>query len=175
MESELLGSLQSIKNDATGLILSSESLSELNEIKLDFLGKSGRLSTAIKELSKIPAERRSEIGKLANEVKTTVEELISEQEKKLNSKESSPTASSVDVTLPGIRPPEGHLHLITQAIEEISSIFEHIGFQRVRYPEVEWDWYAFEGLNFPENHPARDDWETFFIESLPHEKKAECF
>lgn len=171
MEQELLQQLQSIKNDATGLILSSESLSELNEIKLDFLGKSGRLTVAIKDLSKIPLEKRSEIGKLANEVKATVEELISEQEKKLGLKDTGSITSSTDVTMPGIKPSEGHLHLITQAIDEISSIFEHIGFRRVRYPEVEWDWYAFEGLNFPENHPARDDWETFFIESGTHEKK----
>jgi phenylalanyl-tRNA synthetase alpha chain len=77
----------------------------------------------------------------------------------------------IDVTNPGIKPPLGHLHLVTQAIEEISSIFEKIGFERVRYPEVEWDWYAFEALNFPENHPARDDWETFFIKGAPDPKK----
>lgn len=165
MENELLNQFQSIKNDATGLILSAENLNELNEVKLDFLGKSGRLSIAIKDLSKIPAEKRAEIGRLANEVKVTVEDLISEQEKKLGHKDSSLTTGSIDVTLPGVKPPEGHLHLITQAIEEISSIFEHIGFTRVRYPEIEWDWYAFGGLNFPENHPARDDWETFFVEA----------
>ena len=69
----------------------------------------------------------------------------------------------LDVTMPGKKPVLGHLHLITQAVEEITLIFEKIGFSRVRYPEVEWDWYAFGALNFPDNHPARDDWETFFI------------
>jgi phenylalanyl-tRNA synthetase alpha chain len=171
MENELLQQFQSIKNDATGLILSSESLSELNEIKLDFLGKSGRLSVAMKDLSKIPTEKRVEIGRLANEVKSTIESLIFEQEKKLGLKDSGFSMSQIDVTMPGVKPAEGHLHLITQAIQEISEIFSHIGFQRVSYPEVEWDWYAFEGLNFPENHPARDDWETFFIDTKPHEKK----
>lgn len=170
METDLLQQFQSIKNDATGLILSTESLSELNEIKLDFLGKSGRLSVAMKELTNIPVERRAEIGKLANEVKVTIEDLITEQEKKLGAKTFSTGISSIDVTMPGIKPPLGHLHLITQAIEEISAIFEHIGFTRVRYPEVEWDWYAFGGLNFPENHPARDDWETFFVDAKVHEK-----
>src|SRR4029077_19817547 len=57
-----------------------------------------------------------------------------------------------------------------KAMEEISDIFAHIGFTRVRYPEVEWDWYAFGALNFPENHPARDDWETFFIDHEPDTK-----
>lgn len=162
---------QSIKNDSTGLILSAESLSELNEIKLDFLGKSGRLSLAMKELTQIPAEKRGEIGRLANEVKITIEDLISEQEKKLGATTFSTGILSIDVTMPGARPPLGHLHLITQAIEEISAIFDHIGFTRVRYPEVEWDWYAFGGLNFPENHPARDDWETFFIDAKSDPKK----
>jgi len=168
MEQELLNLFQSIKNDSTGLILSAESLNELNEIKLDFLGKSGRFTAAMKDLSKIPAEKRPEIGRLANEVKVSIEELIAQQEKKLGAKTASVGVSSIDVTMPGTLPPQGHLHLITQAIEEISTIFQHIGFTHVRYPEVEWDWYAFGGLNFPENHPARDDVETFFIDAKVH-------
>jgi phenylalanyl-tRNA synthetase alpha chain len=71
----------------------------------------------------------------------------------------------VDVTEPGARPPEGHLHIVTQAINEITSIFERIGFVRTRYPEVDWDWYAFEALNMPPDHPARDEWETFFMDA----------
>ena len=67
--------------------------------------------------------------------------------------------------MPGIRPPEGHLHIVTQAIEEITRIFERISFIRVRHPEVDWDWYAFGALNMPANHPARDEWETFFLET----------
>src|SRR5436190_21389060 len=117
MEQDLLNQFQSIKSDSTGLILSAETLSELNEIKLDFLGKSGRLSTAMKELANIPIDRRGDIGRMANEVKVTIEDLIAEQEKKLGAKTFSTGTSSIDVTLPGIRPPLGHLHLITQAIE----------------------------------------------------------
>jgi len=171
MEQQLLEQFQSIKNDATGLILSSESLQELNEIKLDFLGKSGRLTIAMKELTKVPVEKRAEIGKLANEVKIAIEDMILGQEKSLGGAKLSSSSSKVDVTAPGILPPQGHLHLITQAIDEIAEIFEHIGFTRVRYPEVEWDWYAFGALNFPDNHPARDDWETFFVDAPPDKEK----
>lgn len=170
MEQELLNQFQSIKNDSTGLIISAESLQELNEIKLDFLGKSGRLTATMKTLAKLPDERRPEIGKLANEVKTSIEELIQEREKSLGAK-TSIISNSFDVTAPAVLPPDGHLHLITQAIEEISVIFADIGFTRVRYPEVEWDWYAFEALNFPNNHPARDDWETFFVDAPAHKEK----
>ena len=166
MEEELI----SIKNNAVSLILDSSTIEELEEVKLQFLGRSGKLTLAIKNITRIPKEKRKEIGILANEVKETIESAISEQEKKLSKTSVSVRRSKIDVTNPGIKPPIGHLHLITQAIEEITAIFTKIGFERVRYPEVEWDWYAFEALNFPKNHPARDDWETFFIDEEPNAK-----
>lgn len=168
MEEELIN----IKNSALSFILEAQDLKELEEIKLQFLGKSGLLSNAIKEISKLPKEKRPDVGKLANEVKNIVEETIQTQESELiNQKVKARNSKPVDITIPGIKPALGHLHLITQAIDEITAIFEHIGFTRMRYPEVEWDWYAFEALNFPENHPARDDWETFFIDQKPDPKK----
>lgn len=167
MEEELI----KIKNSAVGLILEGETLSELNQLKLDFLGKSGELTQAIKRIGKVPEEKRREIGKLANEIKHTVEALIDERAEKLTARDyKERKKKAIDVTLPGIRPPLGSLHLITQAVSEITHIFERIGFTRVRYPEVEWDWYAFGSLNFPENHPARDEWETFFLKESPHPK-----
>jgi phenylalanyl-tRNA synthetase alpha chain len=100
---------------------------------------------------------------------------MGEQEAKVQKFKSSKLNEEwLDVTAPGIKPEIGHLHLITQTIREIASIFEKIGFIRVRYPEVEWDWYAFEGLNMPKNHPARDEWETFFIENQIHPKYGEA-
>ena len=69
----------------------------------------------------------------------------------------------------------GRLHMVTQAIDEISSIFEKIGFTRVKYPEVEYDYYAFGALNFPDNHPARDDWETFLLMHLILQNMVPCF
>ena len=166
MEEELL----SIKNNAVSLILDASDLETLEDIKLQFLGRSGKLTVAIKEIAKIPEERRPAVGILANEVKSTIEEAIENQESNLKTQTSKRIREKIDVTNPGIRPPLGHLHLVTQAIEEITEIFKSIGFRRKRYPEVEWDWYAFEALNFPPNHPARDDWETFFIDSEPHKK-----
>lgn len=169
-EQDILQQFHTVRTDATGLILSAESLSELNEIKLDFLGKSGRLTAIMKELTKIPADKRPEIGRMANEVKIGIEEMITSQEKTLGSKKTISTKVELDVTLPGKLQELGHLHLITQAIEEITYIFEHIGFEKVQYPEVEWDHFAFGALNFPENHPARDDWETFFINQPEHKE-----
>lgn len=154
--------LMSLKNDALSLIIDTQDPKALEEIKLQFLGKSGRLTLLLKDLPKVPLERRPEVGQLANEVKESIEEALTNQLATIKHTSLSKERERIDVTNPGIKPPLGHLHLTTQAIEEITAIFEKIGFTRVRYPEVEWDWYAFTALNFPENHPARDDWETFF-------------
>ncbi len=166
MENELIN----LKNNAVSLILDSATPEDLEDVKLQFLGKSGQLTGLIKQLPKIDPEKRKEVGILANEVKSTIENAISEKERTLKSGTLRSHVEKIDVTDPGIRPPLGHLNLITQAIFEITDIFERIGFTRVRYPEVEWDWYAFEALNFPPNHPARDDWETFFIDEDPSPK-----
>jgi phenylalanyl-tRNA synthetase alpha chain len=167
MEQDLL----KLKNDASSLIIAAEDEAELNSIKLDFLGRSGKLTLLLKEIKNIPEERRAEIGKLANEILSSVEGLIESRILEMKGKKRVTIKNDhLDITLPGRRPAQGHLHLITQAIDEISEIFARIGFNRVRHPEVEWDWYAFGGLNFPEQHPARDDWETFFIASDPDPK-----
>jgi phenylalanyl-tRNA synthetase alpha chain len=166
MEEEIIG----IKNAALSFILEAEDLKNLEETKLQFLGKSGKLTLAIKEITKLPVEKRPAFGALANEVKNTIENAISSQQDVLTKKKKSNLLDKIDVTNPGIKPTLGHLHLVTQAIEEISTIFSRIGFERVRYPEIDWDYYAFAALNFPKNHPARDDWETFFIKENVHEK-----
>ena len=160
-----------IKNSAVSMIIDAADERELEEIKLQFLGKSGKLTLALKEITKVPIERRAAVGSLANDVKKTIEETIKNHESRIMNQESKTRTEKLDITAPGIKPAIGHLHLITQAVEEISEIFRHIGFTRVRYPEVEWDKYAFEDLNFPKNHPARDDWETFFIKQDPDPKK----
>lgn len=162
--------LKSIRNNAVSLIMEAGTLKELEEIKLQFLGRSGSLTQAMKQMAKLPLEERKEVGKQANEVKVIIENAIREQERQFGHKRKAAVSATLDVTEPGIRPPLGHLHLVTQAIEEITQIFARIGFTRVRHPEIEWDWYAFEGLNFPDNHPARDDWETFFIDQDPDAK-----
>lgn len=160
-----------IKNEALSLILETKDIESLEDIKLQFLGKSGKLTRAIKDIARLSKEERPAVGILANDVKKTLEDSIKRQATRIKHQGLEAKREEIDVTLPGIGPTVGHLHLITQAIVEITTIFQKIGFTRVKYPEVEWDWYAFEALNFPENHPARDDWETFFIKQNPHSKK----
>lgn len=166
MEENLLN----IKNDAVSLIMDAEGLSEVNQIYIEFLGRNGILTKELKNLKLVPEEKRPEVGRLANEIKNTIETIISDKKKSIKLDKHEERTEKLDITKPGIKPNTGSLHLVTQAIREISQVFESIGFNRVRYPEVEWDWYAFEALNFPQDHPARDDWETFFIDEKPHEK-----
>lgn len=159
--------LSQIRSAALSLILGVKSATELEEIKLQFLGRSGIFTIAVKEIVKLPKENRPEAGKIANEVKQTIEQAINQTLVNFKSQNKNRKKINLDVTEPSIKPPLGSLHLVTQAIEEITSIFQSIGYTKERYPEVEWDWYAFEALNFPKIHPARDDWETFFIREKP--------
>lgn len=144
----------------------------LEAVRVAFLGRKGKLAEAMKELARLPVEERKGAGAALNVVKQEMESLFERQNQKIEHKKSSGLAESewVDVTLPGEAPKEGHLHLTSQAIAEIEDIFSRVGFTRVTAPEVDWDWYAFESLNLPKDHPARDNWETFFVDA-PEGKK----
>lgn len=139
----------------------------LDNLYIRYFGSSGVLTQLFKKIKDIPSDKRASIGKFINLIKNEAEKLIQVKKTEINQKFLN---EDFDVTIPGIDPPKGHLHIVTQAIEEITAIFERIGFTRVRYPEIDWEWYSFESLNMPENHPARDDFETFFID-LPETPK----
>ncbi len=132
-------------------------------LRLKYLSPKSELGTLMRQIRDIPKVDRSQVGTVINQVKSAIEEEI---QKKLSAVSCQLSANNdwLDVTAPGIRPVIGHLHIVSQAISEISRIFERISFTRVRHPEVDSDWYAFESLNMPANHPARDEWETFFID-----------
>jgi phenylalanyl-tRNA synthetase alpha chain len=131
----------------------------------EFLGKKGLVNQVAALMRQLPQSDRKTAGQLLNALKQEAETAISKTDK------SEATKSDwLDVTIPGTKPEMGHLHPVTQAIDEIQRIFEGIGFTRVRYPEVDWDYYAFEALNMPKKHPARDEWETFFIDAPLHPK-----
>ena len=162
--------IQNLKNQAISSILESKSEKELEQTRIEYLGRNGEITKLLSQLPSLKPEKRKERGILLNETKKTIEEAIKNQSSIINHQSSAIDSGWFDITVPGVKPIKGHLHLVTQAIKEITSIFEKIGFNRVAYPEVEWDWYAFEGLNMPSNHPARDEWETFFIQNLFHPK-----
>ncbi len=164
--------LQNLKISALEKIRKSASLEELEDFSVKILGRKGELTALLRGLSGLSAAERPGVGALANRIKAEIGSSIEARRNELAEAAMGNLAESewLDTTLPGIKPPAGSLHLVTHAIGEITSIFERIGFIRVRYPEVEWDWYAFESLNMPKDHPARDEWETFFIDA-PASKK----
>lgn len=157
-----------LKNNAIALISDADSLEELEELRIKYLGRKGEINQLMAKLPKLTADEKKAFGQNVNEAKNVIETTLSNQIKRLGGKISE--KQWVDFTMPGEETKIGHLHLVTQAIEEITLIFEKIGFKRVRYPTVDWDWYAFTALNMPKNHPARDEWETFFIDE-PLNKK----
>ncbi len=138
---------------------------DLKKIKTKYLGKKGEFNQLAKLIRNVKSADKKQAGKLINDCKNFIQ-------KNLESKQNNNNHTEwIDLTMPGIKPQVGRLHPITQAIEEITRIFTKIGFTRVRYPAVDWDWYAFEALNMPKDHPARDEWETFFIDAPEHNKK----
>ncbi|PJA47322.1 phenylalanine--tRNA ligase subunit alpha, partial [Candidatus Uhrbacteria bacterium CG_4_9_14_3_um_filter_36_7] len=144
----------------------------LEDIRTKFLGRKGELSNLMKQLKDVAEEERRELGKIANEIKETMEYafLKKQQELEISLKQERLKNEWIDITAPGKFPLEGHLHPVTQAMNEITDIFSRIGFIRVQVPEIDWDYYTFEALNMPKDHPARDNWETFFVDLPTGEK-----
>jgi len=163
---ELKNLIGEFKDDAKKL----SSLADFEKLRVKYAGKKGKVAQLFEELAKLGAEEKKEFGKKLNDLKREIEEEIDElQNKFLNKKEESPLDEFLK-TLPGKEVETGHLHIITQAIREIVEIFKPLGFTRVRYPEIDWEHFAFEALNIPSTHPARDEWETFFVD-YPADKK----
>jgi len=137
---------------------------KLKELEIKYLGRNGVVNDLLKEISQIEKDHKKEYGTKVNAFKKDIQKLINEKNDKLTNKKNY-----FDRSIPGKNYPRGSLHVISYAIEEISSIFEKIGFIRMSYPEVDWEYYVFESLNMPQNHPARDDFEASFIDFKENE------
>ena len=138
---------------------------DLEQIKVKYLGKKGELTAVLRGMGALSAEERPVIGQLANEVRAEIETAIGEKVKVLQAQalEQKLKAEKLDVTMPGTPVPMGHIHPLTQVQRELEDIFIGMGFSIVEGPEVELDYYNFQALNIPENHPARDTQDTFYI------------
>ncbi len=143
------------------------SLEDLQNLQIKYLGRNGIINNLLKKIKELPFQKRKNFGQQINQAKNSINQLIRLKKQKLSKDREQ---ESIDITLPGKPYPKGNLHPLSYAIEEIASIFEKIGFVRLSYPEVEWEYYSFETLNMPKGHPARDDFETFFLD-FPENKK----
>lgn len=157
--------LQKIKEDAIAKIQSSDSLDKLNEIKVAVLGKKGELTEVLKGMKDVAAEDRPKVGQLVNDTRAAIEEMFEEVKAKLAEAARAEKLKNevIDVTLPAKKNFVGHRHPNTIALEELQRIFVGMGYEVVEGPEVEYDYYNFEALNIPANHPAKDEQDTFYI------------
>ena len=157
--------LKAIREEAVSKILESENLDKLNEIRVAYLGKKGQLTEVLKGMKDVAPEDRPKVGQMVNETRAAIEEKMEEVKNNLAAKarEAKLKAEVIDVTLPAKKNKIGHLHPNTVALEELEKIFVGLGYEVVEGPEVEYDYYNFEALNIPANHPAKDEQDTFYI------------
>jgi phenylalanyl-tRNA synthetase alpha chain len=157
--------VEAVASEARAAIGGAASSSELEAVRVKYLGRSGALTQILKSLGTLPAEERPQVGAAANETKRTLEALLDvrlaemlESERRRHRERTRP-----DLTLPGRRPPRGALHPLTRVRDEIVAVFMGLGFSVAEGPQIETDFYNFEALNIPRDHPARDMQDTFYL------------
>lgn len=157
--------LSQIRAHAIAQIENSDALEKLNEVRVNILGKKGELTAVLKSMKDVSPEDRPKVGQMVNETREEIEKLLETAKKKMESaaREAKLKAEVIDVTLPAKKNIIGHRHPNTIALEEVERIFVGMGYEVVEGPEVERDYYNFEALNIPADHPAKDEQDTFYI------------
>jgi phenylalanyl-tRNA synthetase alpha chain len=158
--------LEELRREAEAAIAAADAATELDELRVRYLGRRSQLTQVLRSIGELPPERRGPVGKQANELRRALERRLAERSSQLEAAELERRLSEdrVDVTLPGDPPrPLGHLHLVSQTRREMEDIFLGLGFSVVEGPEVELDYYNFTALNIPEGHPARGEMDTFYL------------
>ena len=157
--------LQKIRNEAIAQIKAAGGMDALNDIRVSFLGKKGELTAIMKSMRDIPPEERPAFGQMVNEARQEIENSLDTMKKDLAAKarELQLKSEVIDVTLPAKKAMIGHRHPNSIAQEEVERIFTGMGYEVVEGPEIEFDYYNFEALNIPANHPAKDEQDTFYI------------
>jgi phenylalanyl-tRNA synthetase alpha chain len=155
-------SIEKIEAKALQELAAAAGKDEIQELSVTYLGRKGKLTQFLRNISKLPPDKRPTAGQSANILKKRLEEEFKAAYEKMDMVEAL-RVEAIDVSLPGRPVPLGTLHPITQIIREICAIFQKLGFDIAEGPEVELDYYNFEALNIPKNHPARDMQDTFYV------------
>ena len=158
--------LSEILKSARAEVAAAKDATEINDIRVKFLGKKGEITSILKSMSSLPPEEKKALGQAANKTRAEVEELITTklEEAKALAREEQLVAETIDVTEPGVETKIGVKHPITLAIEEISEIFMSMGYSIAEGPQIDSIFNVFDGLNSPKNHPSRDKTDTFYID-----------
>ena len=160
----VLQQIEELKKEALGELEAAGDAGQLEAWRIRYLGKKSRLNEVLRGLASLPIEDRKTAGAASNRLKVELEESLSNRQEAIGRQGDASKGERLDVTLPGRRPPAGRLHPVTKVIGEMSRIFASMGFQVVEGPEVEWDYYNFEALNIPKEHPARDTMATLWVD-----------
>jgi len=162
----MLKKLEDLKLNALQELEGISNIKELESWRIRYLGRKSHLTNILRSLAALPLEDKKAVGTRANEVKSYLEDSLGQKRQVLRKLElvTSAEGEHIDITLPGRHLPMGRLHPITQTLNEICDIFVSMGFQVVEGPEVEWDYYNFEALNFLKEHPARDTMSTSWVD-----------
>lgn len=157
--------IEELKEKAISKIKEATSLKELDDIKINYFGKKGEITAIMQTFKDMAAEDRKELGKIINDARVAIEELIKDRQKKFNDAvlNEKLKREAIDVTLPSKKVGLGHLHPCTIVFNDVKDIFEKMGYTVVTGPEIEYDEYNFEKLNIEKGHPARDEQDTFYI------------
>ncbi len=157
--------LEALQREALDSIAGATELEVLEAARVKYLGRKGALTEILRGLGSVSAEERPAMGQAANVVKDAIGAALDERKSVLSSAAESARESSeaVDLTLPGRQPRRGHIHMVNQVTEEIVEIFAALGFQVATGPDIETEYYNFDALNTPADHPARDSHDTFFV------------
>src|SRR4030042_1045742 len=152
-----------IKNEALAQIMDASSLAEIEELKILYLGRQGKINTFTRELKNLKSGERKDMGLTLNEAKKTIDEVLKQKKEDLIKRESS-KKEWFDPTIPGLKYKSGHLHPTTIVVNEMFEIFKHLGFSIYEGPEIETDDYNFGKLNLPKDHPARSLQDALYLE-----------
>lgn len=157
--------LKKIRECAIAEIENSDGLEKLGEVRNTILGKKGELTAVLKGMKDVPPEDRPKVGQWVNETREAIENILAEQTKKLEAEalRLRYEAEKIDVTMPAEEPAKGNLHPITQVRNQLTDIFASMGFEVYEGTEIETDYYNFTALNTPQDHPARDMQDTFYL------------
>lgn len=157
--------LDQIRQQVQEQIANCDTTEKLNEIRVNILGKKGQLTDLLKSMKDIAPEERPKVGQMVNEARAEIEHILEAQKAKMEKaiREAKMKSEVIDVTLPAKKNELGHRHPNTIALEEVERIFIGMGYEVVEGPEVERDYYNFEALNIPADHPAKDEQDTFYI------------
>jgi len=162
----MIEQLEELKHKAFQELSGISDMKELEAWRVCYLGKKSELIKILRSLATLPLEERKMVGANANEVKANLENSLEQKKRSLQEAQLAVSAKEkhIDITLPGRPLPMGRLHPITQTLHEICDIFISMGFQVIEGPDVEWDYYNFEALNIPKEHPARDTMSTSWVD-----------